>query len=575
MEKKVNLVKLLKNCPEGMELDCTMYDNLYFKCIRGHAIYPIVCYTVDSKGEKHETSFNWYGKHTPIDTAKCAIFPKGKTTWEGFVPPIKFKDGDILFVKSVYNWIIIYKESEDEEKLHKYVAISDHPNSTYMVYDKNPLSSLCYKEEISKIRFATEEEKDKLFNVIKDKGYRWNGETKTLEELAEPKFKDGDILYCDANDYGENDDDFKYIFIFDKLEDGQYYYSHCHLGGSEFYDEKTFLVNDYPVRFATEEEKQKLFQAIKDNGYTWNAETKTLEELAEPKFKPGDVLVSESGNLVLLSHIDSENIVHYHCIIPTYGSFRIEENTAVGVGKCYDCVLANEQQRQRMYDKIKSSGYEYNQSTNKLEKVDESEFKDGDIVFSGNGLISIFKELKPSKNLHSYVSIMHNGCLYVDGDIWTSDNMRLATEGEKEMLFNAMSYEGYKWDPDTKTLLTVPVFKPGDRIKRKDAPAVHTIKMIDTDLYVFDDLQSIPIIFQGDYELVTKFDITALKPFDRVMVRNYDSDEWRVALWGHFKEKHDVRYDTTRGTYRRCIPYEGNEHLLGEYVDCDDYYKTW
>ena len=41
-------------------------------------------------------------------------------------------------------------------------------------------------------------------------------------------------------------------------------------------------------RFATEEEKQKLFQAIKDNGYKWNAETKTLEKLVEPKFKVGD-----------------------------------------------------------------------------------------------------------------------------------------------------------------------------------------------------------------------------------------------------------------------------------------------
>ena len=28
--------------------------------------------------------------------SKCVIFPKGKTTWEGFVPPCKFKDGDIL-----------------------------------------------------------------------------------------------------------------------------------------------------------------------------------------------------------------------------------------------------------------------------------------------------------------------------------------------------------------------------------------------------------------------------------------------------------------------------------------------
>ena len=28
--KKINLVELLKNCPTGMELDCTMFDNVTF-----------------------------------------------------------------------------------------------------------------------------------------------------------------------------------------------------------------------------------------------------------------------------------------------------------------------------------------------------------------------------------------------------------------------------------------------------------------------------------------------------------------------------------------------------------------
>ena len=48
------------------------------------------------------------------------------------------------------------------------------------------------------------------------------------------------------------------------------------------------------VRFATEEEKQKLFQAIKDNGYEWNADTKTLKKLVKPKpkFKVGDKIVN-------------------------------------------------------------------------------------------------------------------------------------------------------------------------------------------------------------------------------------------------------------------------------------------
>ena len=27
--------------------------------------------------------------------------------------------------------------------------------------------------------------------------------------------------------------------------------------------------------------------------------------------------------------------------------------------------------------------------------------------------------------------------------------------------------------------------------------------------------------------------------------------------------------------WAQCIPYEGNEHLLGKTDDCDEYYKTW
>ena len=63
------------------------------------------------------------------------------------------------------------------------------------------------------------------------------------------------------------------------------------------------------VRFATEEEKQKLFQAIKDNRYKWDAQTKTLKKLVKPKpkpkFKVGDKIVNRV-NMYMgdLSHQD-------------------------------------------------------------------------------------------------------------------------------------------------------------------------------------------------------------------------------------------------------------------------------
>lgn len=138
----------------------------------------------------------------------------------------------------------------------------------------------------------------------------------------------------------------------------------------------------------------------------------TWEGFVPPcRFKAGDVLVSENGNIVLLSHIDSKNVVHYHCIIPTYGSFRIEENTSTGVGRYYDCVLANEQQRQRMYDKLKYSGYEYNQQLNKLEKLTEPKFKAGDRIRSKNIKDECFYILNVDKDRYKYILNIKGYCL--------------------------------------------------------------------------------------------------------------------------------------------------------------------
>lgn len=185
--EKINVAELLCNCPKGMELDCTVFNGKI--CFEGfdhnNSAYPIKI-SVNLVNIEH---LNIYGQYNTRDYAKCVIFPKGKTTWEGFVPPCMFKDGDILFVKGAYSWVLIYKESENKEDLHKYVAIPIHPNHTYIVYDNNPL---CCKEDVSEIRFATEEEKQKLFKAIKDNGYKWNEATKKLEKLIEPKFKVGD-----------------------------------------------------------------------------------------------------------------------------------------------------------------------------------------------------------------------------------------------------------------------------------------------------------------------------------------------------------------------------------------------
>lgn len=53
------------------------------------------------------------------------------------------------------------------------------------------------------------------------------------------------------------------------------------------------------------------------------------------------------------------------------------------------------------------------------------------------------------------------------------------------------------------------------------------------------------------------------KPFDKVLVRDNDEGEWYANYFSHYKENNDIPYVCIDNSYIYCIPYEGNEHLLG------------
>lgn len=51
------------------------------------------------------------------------------------------------------------------------------------------------------------------------------------------------------------------------------------------------------------------------------------------------------------------------------------------------------------------------------------------------------------------------------------------------------------------------------------------------------------------------------KPFDKVLVRDYEDRVWECSFFSRIDE--DGSYRCINVGWKYCIPYEGNEHLLG------------
>ena len=76
---------------------------------------------------------------------------------------------------------------------------------------------------------------------------------------------------------------------------------------------------------------------------------------------------------------------------------------------------------------------------------------------------------------------------------------------------------------------------------------------------------------------VEMFDEDTLKPFDKVLARDYLNDNWMADFFEKIEEN-DIYYNVTCVTCKwvQCIPYnEDTKHLLGTTNDCPEYYKWW
>ena len=243
-----------------------------------------------------------------------------------------------------------------------------------------------------------------------------------------------------------------------------------------------------------------------------------------------------------------------------------------------ECMLfPSKEQRDWSKFKIKNSKKEY--------LFSPCEFNNGDILATNTGLqVFILQKAESGKRGNCYIGYDFGENMIFTAGSWRF--VRLATEEEKQKLFDAIKLNGYKWNPEIKTLekLVKPKFKVGDKIAnvpRKYMGAcgiTGTILKITDDKYIFTDGSYTRISNQGNWELVQdKFDPRALQPFDQVLARDTPNATWSCKNFSHMMNLPKFyKYATTSGFYKYCIPYnDDTKHLVGTSNEAPEYYKYW
>ena len=74
-----------------------------------------------------------------------------------------------------------------------------------------------------------------------------------------------------------------------------------------------------------------------------------------------------------------------------------------------------------------------------------------------------------------------------------------------------------------------------------------------------------------------KFDPKTLQSFDKVLVRDSDSENWMIQLFSHIiEDEAGYPYLCINNPYKYCIPYNNDtKHLVGVNEEAPEYYRYW
>lgn len=312
MEAKINVAEILKDKPENTKLYSPLFGDVYFSYIE-NSIIKVKHHGGITKFFDNSRYYN-YPESEPL------LFPsKEMRDWSKFA----WKRGDVLVSDDGCIEVIFDKWYDDTYTSFYGKHYLDSENENDIVYIE---AFICTTE-----RFSLEDKESFLcyINTIEERlGGKLNRETLEIEK-TQPEFKDGDILSNPSTALPKN-----HIFIFSKFNKYKDFECHVALTASGKITIPTshgaLCRKDSGVKYATEEEKQQLFEALANVGKAWDAEKKAVVDL-KPKWtpKPFDRVITRVNDDAIwtaniFSHIDRHGKYvtlgcisgydHYHCL---------------------------------------------------------------------------------------------------------------------------------------------------------------------------------------------------------------------------------------------------------------------
>lgn len=290
MEENINIAAILKDKPNGLRLYSPIFGECTFCYVRE--------YTNDICVKKHNgviEYFNSEGLYYAL--GESMLFPsKEMRDWSKF-----FNKGDVLVCyegKKPYYTIFDCFESNTYKDFNGKFSYDSYEDKCYQ--NEGNLSTNTF----NKLSLADSE--IYITKIEERFGGKLNHETLEIVK-TQPKFKIGDILFVKYNNRN-------IIFILSNIN-GKFYNHRVRLDSDKViinYRDSHFQNEGIEfIRYATEEEKEQLFDALAKECKGWDSEKKEVVDL-KPKWtpKPFDRVITRNDDddiwtANIFSHMDS------------------------------------------------------------------------------------------------------------------------------------------------------------------------------------------------------------------------------------------------------------------------------